>query len=205
MSWHRPRALASHLSALAARALGRRRRGTVVRMRRSLEGPLPQHPMPDGYTLRTMRRDEVDVWVDIQLDADETTRADLATFRREFGEPLEKVERRIFFALDSEGTPVATIAAWIGTDSDGGECGQMHWLAVRPAHGRRGLARALSAHVVRELARRHDRCFLVTNSRLTAAIRIYLTDGWVPDLDAADAERAWVGIRSDLAEFEGSR
>lgn len=68
--------------------------------------------------------------------------------------------------------------------------GQLHWLAIDPAYGGRGLAQAATSLVMDQFAARgHQRAFLKTQSKRQAAIHIYKKFGFRPFIQN-DADRA---------------
>ena len=93
---------------------------------------------------------------------------------------------------------VGTISAWYSRDFRGSDHGRIHWVAVRPAYGRRGLAKAGMSHAMSRLAERHERCWLSTNTLRLPAIRMYLDFGFRPDRGAEGALPAWREVRSAL-------
>ena len=79
------------------------------------------------------------------------------------------------------------------------------WLAVRPAHQGQGLARPLLAAVLGRVAQDHSRCYVLTSSRRTAAIRLYLGFGFRPDLEGPEGRAAWrhaLAVDPTLPAFE---
>jgi ribosomal protein S18 acetylase RimI-like enzyme len=96
------------------------------------------------------------------------------------------------------GHAVGTISAWYSRDFKGEDYGRIHWVAVRPAYRRRGLAKAGMSHAMNRLAERHERCWLSTNTLKLPAIRMYLDFGFRPDRGAQGALPAWREVRSAL-------
>jgi ribosomal protein S18 acetylase RimI-like enzyme len=90
------------------------------------------------------------------------------------------------------------ISAWYSREFRGEDHGRIHWLAVRPAYRRRGLARAALSHAMNRLAEWHDRCWLDTQAHRLPAIRLYLDFGFRPDLEPEGALEAWRRIRAAL-------
>jgi len=105
---------------------------------------------------------------------------------------------RSYLVTDPRGIAVGTVSAWQDPDYLGEPWGQVHWLAVRPAYQRQGLARAALAYTLRQLARWHTRAYLGTQSRRVGAIRLYLDMGFVPDLRHPGARRAWESVSREI-------
>ncbi len=159
---------------------------------------IPQMPFPDGYGIRPMRLDEAGLWVDIQRDAEPYFDVQPEWFEQQFGSDLAAVPCRCYLVVNAKGVAVGTVSAWYKDDYHGETWGQVHWLAVRPAYQRLGLARAALAYCLSQLARWHDRAFLGTQSARIGAVRLYLEMGFVPDLDHPGAREAWLAIRDQV-------
>jgi len=112
--------------------------------------------------------------------------------------------------VTDDGEPAGTITAWerpyVGGDPDPTDLaallaarsearadpwGLPCWLAVRPAHQGRRLARPLVAASLHRLARTYTRAYVLTSTSRTTAIRVYLHAGFEPDLDRRAAREAW--------------
>jgi GNAT superfamily N-acetyltransferase len=160
---------------------------------------IPPVDFPDGFGIRTMRPDEAGLWADVQRDAepfmDDITEG---LFYAEFGTDLPATTRRCFFIVNERGAAVGTISAWYDRDYKGRDYGRIHWVAVRPAFQRLGLAKAGLSHAMRCLARWHERAYLSTQTRRLPAIRLYLDFGFVPDLEPPGAREAWREVRAAL-------
>ncbi len=159
---------------------------------------VPDVPFPDGYGIRTMAPDEGGLWTDIQRDAEPYFPVPSEWFVQQFGQNLPAVAWRCFLIVDARGVAVGTVSAWYKDDYHGEPWGQLHWLAIRPAHQRRGLARAAVSYALQQLSHWHERAFLGTQSARLGAIRLYLDMGFVPDLAYPGAASAWRTISQDL-------
>jgi mycothiol synthase len=77
--------------------------------------------------------------------------------------------------------------------------GNLGWLAADPAHGGRGLGRAAAAAVTARLvAGGYRRIYLETHDFRLAAIRVYLSMGWVPLLYQEDMQSRWQAVHKKL-------
>ena len=74
----------------------------------------------------------------------------------------------------------------------------VHWVAVRPAYQGRGLGKAMLSFTLNQLAQWHDRAFLGTQTKRLAAIWLYLSFGFVPDLEQPGAIEAWRTVKEQL-------
>jgi GNAT superfamily N-acetyltransferase len=170
-----------------------------VSMVRGTLDDLPTYPLPDGYTLRTYQPGDEQAWVDIHLEADRWNHATLAVFWKEFGvDPIPLAERQ-FYLCDAAGTPIGTAAGWFHNDNQGATWGLIHWVALRPKYHGRGLSKPLLAAAcwrMRELG--HDKARLVTSTARIAAINLYRSFGFTPDIRSADDEAAWSLVRPNF-------
>ncbi|KPK59487.1 MAG: hypothetical protein AMK73_08615 [Planctomycetes bacterium SM23_32] len=160
---------------------------------------IPDVRFPAGFGIRSMRPGEASVWTDIQRDA-EPFLDDITDelFYREFGSDLPATARRCFFIVDDRGVAVGTLSAWYDRDFKGQDHGRIHWVAVRPAYRRRGLAKAGMSYALQRMAEWHERAYLVTQTKRLPAIRMYLDFGFVPDLEPDGARQAWREVREQL-------
>lgn len=169
--------------------------GDEVYMVRYTLDDLPAVQFPEGFGIRAMRPDEAGLWVDIQRDAEPYYEVEPDWFQEQFGSNMGALGWRCYLIVNSRGVAVGTISAWVTHNYHGEVWGQLHWLAVRPAYQRLGLARAASAWCLSQLARWHDRAVLGTQSVRIGAIRLYLEMGFRPDLNHPGARDAWLAIR----------
>lgn len=174
---------------------------------------LPRVEVPPGYALRDFVPGDSTTWTTIQHEAEPTLPIDEATFVREFGSDIGRHAERCLFVVTEDGEPAGTITAWerpfVGGDPDPTDLaavlaarhaaradpwGLPCWLAVRPTHQGRGLARPLVAAALERLAREHTRAYVLTSTSRTSAIRVYLDVGFEPDLDSRAAREAWARV-----------
>jgi GNAT superfamily N-acetyltransferase len=159
---------------------------------------LPVVAFPEGYGMRPMRLDEAGLWTDIQRDAEPFFQVQSEWFQQQFGSDAAVVAQRCYLIVNARGVAVGAISAWHNDNYHGESWGQVHWLAVRPAYQRLGLARAALAYCLAQLARWHSRAYLGTQSARIGAIRLYLAAGFRPDLDHPGAREAWLALRDKV-------
>ncbi len=152
---------------------------------------LPSHPPPAGYRLRYFRRGEERVWVEIQLSIGSfgALEKGLEYFEKEFGADLAGMEERCLFLETDAGEVVGTTTAWYNPSFRGRNYGRIHWVAIRPEHQGKKLAKPLLAAALARLAELHDRAYLTTQTTSARAIRMYLDFGFEPFL-ASDRDAA---------------
>ena len=167
-------------------------------IRPHLDG-IPHVAFPAGFGVRPMRLDEGGLWLDVQRDAEPYFPILDDLFVREFGRDLQATQWRSFLIVDGKGVAVGTVSAWYNRNYRGQDYGMIHWIAIRPAYQGLGLGKAALAYALHELAKRHQRCYLGTQSRRLPAIHMYLDFGFVPDLEAPGATAAWREVKAQLA------
>ncbi len=176
----------------------RRPFGPGVTMIRSDLQDIPQVPFPKGFGIRPMRLDEIGVWADIQRDSEEHFKISDTLFYSQFGQDLQAIQWRCFLITNEKSVAVGTISAWYDRNYRGQDHGQIHWLAVRPAYRRRGLAKAALSFALSKLAQWHDRCFLDSSKDRLPALKLYLDFGFVPDLSTEQAVENWREVKGKL-------
>ena len=152
---------------------------------------IPQHPLPEGFTLRTYRRGDEAAWVALHQDAEKLLRVTLDTFEDSFGDDRRALTDRCFFLVAPDGRDIGTGTAWYDPAYRGEEYGRVHWICIATGYQGRGLARPLLSAVLRRLARSHQRAYLTTSTARIAAIHLYLRFGFRPVTDSTEQAEAW--------------
>ena len=171
----------------------------IVMRRADLTG-LPRPHAPPPYAVRSFRAGDEAAWADLCAAAFPDVPDPRGIPAREFlGRPAWRPERMFFVCLGD--VPVASAAAWENPDRWGPRTGQVHWVATDPAHRGRGLARAAVSAALRWMRGPYDRAVLVTQVHRLPAIRLYLSLGFLPDLDAFPEMAArWAAVTAALRE-----
>lgn len=169
----------------------------IYMVRPNLEN-IPQVDVPDGYRIRTLRPDEGGLWTDIWREADPWTQLGPGMFAHQFGDDLPALQWRSFIVENEQGVAVATTTAWYNRSYKGDDYGQIHWVATRQSHWRRGIGKAMLSYALQQMARWHDKAFLGTQTQRVPAIKLYLDFGFVPDLDHPGAREAWREVKAAL-------
>ena len=144
-----------------------------LRMRRSLDAPLPACDIAPGYVLRTLDAGEEAAYVRLKNACFPESRSWTdRDFALEFASDNFVANERIFVA-ECEGHLVGTACAW-ETDHGDGPIGLVHWVGVDPAHRGHGIGETLSARVLHELAAwGYLDAWLNTSRDRVAAVRLY--------------------------------
>ena len=169
---------------------------------------LPRHAVPDGYAIRPYAPGDEHAWVGIQAAADAHNVITGELFRAQFGDNPGELARRLFLLVDptaeavGSGAAIGTAAAWFDDTGRGPGFGRVHWLAIHPDHQGRGLAKPLLGHVcvtLRELG--HERAFLTTSTARLAAIALYLSFGFAPEIGGPEDAAAWTALQRSAPEL----
>lgn len=164
---------------------------SVAMVRRDLEG-LPQFAPSEPFTIRPYRPRDEAAWLRIHLAADHLNTFPPGKFEEQFGTDERLLAERQLYLCDGDGREVGTATAWFNDAYRGRRFGRVHWVAVVPEMQGRGLAKPLLAAAcnrLRELG--HGRAYLTTNTARIAALNLYLSFGFVPDIRAEQEVAAW--------------
>lgn len=173
-----------------------------VTMLRENFANVPQFPLPAGYSLRLYKPGDKATWLRIWQAAEAKTRLSTINaemFDKSFGSDLAGMEKRCLFLVDAKGRDIGTTTAWYDRNYHHKAWGRVHWVAILPEFQGKGLAKPmLTAAMNRLKTLGHRRAILGTQAPRLVAIKVYLDVGFVPDMTAKDAQRAWDMIRDAL-------
>jgi GNAT superfamily N-acetyltransferase len=171
---------------------------TVYMSRENLRS-IPDHPLPEPYSIRWYRPGDERDWTRIWQAAEKYSTITPEVFQREFGTDADVLARRMCFVCDVGGKAIGTSTAWFDNDYHHRVYGRIHWVAIVPQLQGKGLGKAmLSATCQRMVELGHDRCYLVTQSPRLAAIRMYLSFGFVPEIKSEPEIAAWRDVLAKL-------
>jgi GNAT superfamily N-acetyltransferase len=159
---------------------------------------VPDWPPPAGYAFYPMRQDDIGLWVDIERDAEPYVEIDHRAFYASFGSDIQALGQRCFILQDDHGIGIGTVSAWYEDDFHGEAWGRVHWVALRKAYWGKGFGRVLASFVLKKLASKHDKAYLVTQSARIPAIHLYLKCGFVPLIDSEEGRIGWREVRENL-------
>lgn len=172
----------------------------IVMVRDNLDA-IPQHELPEGFSIRTFRAGEGPLWAEIGTAAGNFTSPDVAQdrFNIEFDKPVEDMESRCFFVVHNEtNRAVGTAMAWYDPDFNGEPYGRVHWVAIIPEFQGKGLAKPLLCAVLNRLAESHTKAVLGTQTFRRAAVNLYLGLGFKPFFKNPTCPQAWKELANDL-------
>ena len=134
--------------------------------------------MPERYSVRLCREDEVDEWIALHVD-DPSQQMEIETMMKEyFGRVYAKhgglFFQRCLFACDERNRPVGTCFIWKAY----GRVNTLHWLKVRKDQEGKGIGRSLLSHVMQTLSADAYPVFLHTHPSCFRAIKLYSDFGF---------------------------
>jgi GNAT superfamily N-acetyltransferase len=163
---------------------------------------IPQYTLPAEYRFRLYQPGDGAAWRALHLAAEPFITVTEDFFEREFGDHVDALPDRMFFVEAADGTIAGTITAWWEQvrENPGGR-GRIHWVAVHPAHQRRGLTKSMMTVAMERLAQSHTSALLGTSSGRPWAVKVYLDFGFRPEpSELADPQvyAAWTAVQSVL-------
>ena len=151
---------------------------------------LPRWTFPPGYTMRPMGPGDEKLWDEIQKETEPYFTIEPGYFLEQFGDDLKTAWQRVFLVLEPGGHEVGTIGAWYRRFEQK-YYGLIHWVAIRPAFQRLGLAKASLTGTLEVLSRHYDRAYLETQSKRLPAISLYLDAGFRPHYATNQEREIW--------------
>ena len=144
------------------------------------------------YTLREFRQGDEEGWVTLLNGGGELGVWDLGRLRSEISSFLVP-DAQFFVLCDRQ------IVSGAGVYERSAACWEIGWVATRPHHRGRGLARHVCRAAVGAAFDLPARpIWLFTDDFRTRAIRLYLTLGFVPDCHHASHSRRWRAVFEQL-------
>jgi GNAT superfamily N-acetyltransferase len=159
---------------------------------------LPELTFPEGYGCRGMRPGDETLWADIWRETEPPIRVEDDLFAKQFGTDWQRIGERCFLVTDPRQCAIGTISAWFDASFQGADWGRIHWVAIRPAHQGKGLAKPALVFALRKLAQWHERAYLVTQAFRLPAVKTYLDLGFRPDLSDPAKLPFWRYLREAL-------
>lgn len=163
-----------------------------IRMYRASLADIPPAELPQLFSIRRYRPGDGPLWVSVYGCAERHLTIDLTVFRREFRDDEPALRERMLFLMAPGGREIGTATAWYDDKTGDETLGRVHWVAIAPEFQGRGLAKPLlTATLLRLRELGHSRAYLHTAPERTAAVMLYLSYGFRPEI-RSDAElEAW--------------
>lgn len=134
--------------------------------------------LPEGYHARSMRKDELDLWMRMPFD-DPGTAKEYKGFMKEFfhttyGGQEDLFFEKTLFVCNQDDTPVATCLLWKAY----GLFNTIHWFKTLPSYEGRGIGRALLSVIMKDLRQEDYPVYLHTQPGSYRAIKLYSDFGF---------------------------
>ncbi|MCB0077064.1 MAG: GNAT family N-acetyltransferase [Anaerolineales bacterium] len=130
-------------------------------------------PLPDGYTMRAIRPDELTLWKGFPFDEEATAARHLDEmthyFERVYADRRALFFQRCQFVCDPNGLPVGTGFIWPAY----GNVTTLHWIKVKRSYEGRGIGRGMLSSLMRRVAADDYPVYLHTHPQSTRAIKLY--------------------------------
>jgi RimJ/RimL family protein N-acetyltransferase len=160
---------------------------------------IPSYPLPEPYKIRNFEQNVEEIWASILTKAGEFPSIDAGVdrFRQEFAPHLDEVRQRMFFIEDVNGEAIGTATAWFG-ELDGEKMGRIHWVGIVPEHQGKRLAKPMLTFLLQQLAKKHEKAYLKTQTTNLIAINAYLNLGFVPFTKDETEADIWEVVKAEL-------
>ncbi|MGM9904214.1 MAG: GNAT family N-acetyltransferase [Enterococcus sp.] len=150
-------------------------------MSRPLDLSLPSYTLDTNYHFEMYRPGAEQDWACIETAVGEFESVGEAMdyFEKTFTPYPEELNKRMFFVVDQNNERVATCTAWEKT-RHGKKYPVFHWLAVKPEHQGKGIAKSLTIEVLRcfQKIANYGPVFLSTQTWSYPAVRLYQNLGF---------------------------
>jgi len=178
---------------------------TCLEMIRSLEGPLPEYTVPEGYSIINANEDNGHLWEQVM---DATWDRHLpGTFRRILVANNGYEEGCVFVLLNEKGSAIATSSAWDtkkGDWYDDISSAAVAFVGVLPSCNGHGFGKLMTLYSLHEIKKRG-----YTQAHLSIkgtddggenypAVKTYLNSGFVPYIPDKEHKEAWQKVYTHL-------
>ncbi len=156
-----------------------------LKMWRPADMPLPDQPIPEGFSIRVMRPGEEAMWAYCCLGEFGVSDVSDTYYKRTMDNfPMDHV----YYVCNKDDHPVATASCQVKNEGEP----FLHYIAVNPDYRGCKLAKPLIAQILkRHVEEGRYGCFLTTDDPRLPAIKTYLTMGYCPVLWSDDARERW--------------
>ena len=125
--------------------------------------------LPEGYTVRLCRRDELEIWKVLALEEPQYVDYLMEYFDAVYADKADEFFERCLFVCDPQGKPVGTCFLWKAY----GKIETIHWLHVLPEYEGLGLGRALLTEVLQRAKAEDFPIYLHTHPHCLRAVHLY--------------------------------
>ena len=132
--------------------------------------------IPEGFTVRPCRKEELDIWYGFPFDHEpEKYRDYMQQYFKDVYQPREaEFFQKCLFLCDQNDTPVGTCFAWKAY----GNVTTIHWYKIRKEYEGHGLGRALLSAVMKDIPAEDYPVYLHTQPGGYRAIKLYTDFGF---------------------------
>ena len=178
----------------------------ALKMVRSDLDHLPDYEIPSPFSIRRYLPGDELAWQQIHFEADVYNTFPDSRFVEQFGTNEDRILENQFYLCDTSGCPVGTATAWHRRmEGRAKDDGLVHWVAIAPPHQGKGLSKPLLSAVCQRLRERgFERAYLDTSSARIAALALYLSFGFVPDIREPSQQEVWTRILERLGKSSRS-
>ena len=161
---------------------------------------LPNYEISSPFSIRRYLPGDERAWQQIHIQADAYNTFPDSRFVEQFGTDEDRIRENQFYLCDTSGCPVGTATAWHRRmEGRARDDGLVHWVAIVPPHQGKRLSRPLLSAVCHRLRERgFERAHLDTSSARIAALALYLSFGFVPDIREPSHQAVWTRILERL-------
>ena len=134
--------------------------------------------IPDGYHIRNIRKDELDIWFAFPFDTEDEKKEYrnfmLDYFNNVYGNKLEEFYKRCLFICDNNDKPISTCFVWKSYD----KINTIHWFKTLKEYEGKGLGRAILSYIMNSLSDDDYPVYLHTQPGSFRAIGLYSDFGF---------------------------
>ncbi len=175
-----------------------------VWMRRDGLDDLPPLVLPEGYTCRPMRADEVWAYLEVMNNSCFAGECDQAWFEANFSKDPEYDPSNLMIIWKGD-RPVAAAGAWQGTAANE-RWGVIHWVGAANTERGQGLGLAIVLAALHRLRERgFNRAMLETQIWRLPAIATYMRLGFRPWPTERYPQERWDCVTADMEVWRNSR
>ncbi len=155
--------------------------------------PVKEAPLPEGYSFSHFNPEtDIAAWHTCILNGLCDGITDEQAYKQEIINFKDIVPENDIWFLDYNGEHIGTATAFVYKETN---MGDMHMVGIRTDYRGRGLAKYLSQIVIKSLLERNvDFISLTTSEGRPAALKSYLTAGFLPVEYAEGMEERWLKV-----------
>jgi ribosomal protein S18 acetylase RimI-like enzyme len=167
---------------------------------------LPHYDFPDGFYAREIKSEtDAAEWTKIWCDLEPPGKIGDKLFHDEFGNDWNIISSTCFLIIAPDGSAAGTISAWMNNNFKRGKWGRIHWVSLRKKYQGKGLAKPMLSMALNIISANYNRCYLVTQPHRIPAISLYLSFGFLPDMNSKKSRKLWSPILNKIKTLKKNR